>query len=121
MTMIDLALKQALRSNCRQRVGAVLAQGSRVIAASPNRRRNNPAITFTHATFHAEEAVLRRASRTDGAIIYVARIDSNGAPRIAKPCLRCQRALALAGVTRAHYTVELNSVENLDLTYGDYL
>ncbi|MGW3134945.1 deaminase [Streptomyces sp. NPDC001139] len=115
MNAIELALKQAMRSSCRQRVGAVLTRGSRIIAASPNRRRNNPAVTFIHATFHAEEAVLRRASRADGTTIYVARVDSTGAPKIAKPCLRCQRALIQAGVTRAHYTIEPNVVGNLDL------
>ncbi|MFE3863696.1 hypothetical protein ACFXPT_25090 [Streptomyces goshikiensis] len=108
--MIDLALKQALRSQCRHRVGAVLTAGRRVVAASPNLRRNDPAITFRHATFHAEEAVLRRAARTVRSTAYVARVDANGAPRLAKPCPRCQIALLAAGISRVHYTIDSNTV-----------
>ncbi|WP_329166860.1 deaminase (plasmid) [Streptomyces sp. NBC_01717] len=113
--MINLALKQALRSQCRHRVGAVLTAGTRVIAASPNRRRNDPAITFLHATFHAEEAVLRRAARTAGSTIYVARVDAAGAAQLAKPCPRCQIALITAGVSRVHYTVDPHTIETLNL------
>ncbi|MFE4653893.1 deaminase [Streptomyces sp. NPDC056707] len=113
--MIDLALKQAPRSQCRQRVGAVLTAGTRIIAASPNRRRNDPAVTFLHATFHAEEAVLRRAARTARSTIYVARVDAAGAARLAKPCPRCQIALIAAGVSRVHYTVDPHTVETLNL------
>ncbi|MEU9663777.1 hypothetical protein [Streptomyces chartreusis] len=113
--MIDLAVKQALRSQCRHRVGAVLAVGTRVVVASPNRRRNNPAVTFRHATFHAEEAVLRRAARTAGSTIYVARVDAAGASRLAKPCLRCQKALLAAGIVRVHYTIDPNTVGTLNL------
>ncbi|MFI8294070.1 hypothetical protein ACIGBL_33535 [Streptomyces sp. NPDC085614] len=113
--MIDLALKQALRSQCRHRVGAVLLAGRRVIAASPNRRRNDPAVSFLHATFHAEEVVLRRAGRTTGSAVYVARVDAVGAARLAKPCPRCQVALIAAGVSRAYYTVDPHTIGTLDL------
>ncbi|MGW6260533.1 deaminase [Streptomyces sp. NPDC055085] len=115
MSMIDLALRQALLSHCRHRVGAVLTFGSRVFAASPNRRRNSPSVTFTHATFHAEEATLRRASRTLGGHLYVARVDAAGLPRLARPCPRCQRAIIMAGVTRVFYTVAPYSVESINL------
>ncbi|MFD9287570.1 deaminase [Streptomyces sp. NPDC060030] len=113
--MIGLALKQALRSTCRQRVGAVLTSGRRVVAASPNRRRNDPSVSFRYATFHAEEAVLRRAVRTSGYTIYVARVDALGNPRLAKPCPRCQTALLRAGVRRVLYTVDADCIENMHL------
>ncbi|MET7458627.1 hypothetical protein ABZT03_43890 [Streptomyces sp. NPDC005574] len=112
--MIELALKQALRSQCRHRVGAVLAAGTRVVAASPNRRRNNPTVTFLHATFHAEEAVLRRAVRTAGSTVYVARVNAAGDAQLAKPCPRCQIALIIAGVSRVRYTVNPNVVETIN-------
>ncbi|MFJ8159152.1 hypothetical protein [Streptomyces sp. NPDC094468] len=113
--MIDLALKQALRSQCRQRVGAVLTAGTRVVVASPNRRRNDPAVTFRYATFHAEEVVLRRAARTARSTVYVARVDATGTPRLAKPCPRCQSALLAAGIARVYYTVDHNTVGTIDL------
>ncbi|WP_078937815.1 deaminase [Streptomyces virginiae] len=119
LPMIDLAVKQALRSKCRQRVGAVLTAGTRVIAASPNRRRNNPETTFLHATFHAEEAALRRAARTACSTIYVARVDARGVACMAKPCPRCQLALKAAGVGRVYYTVDAYTVESIILSKAD--
>ncbi|MFD9053621.1 deaminase [Streptomyces zaomyceticus] len=102
---IDLAIKQALLSDCRQRVGAVLVAGGRVLAASPNLRRNDPAVDYRHATFHAEEAVLRRAVRAAGAVLYVARVSAAGEPAMAKPCERCELIIIAAGVRRAFYTL----------------
>ncbi|MFD9286451.1 deaminase [Streptomyces mirabilis] len=113
--MIDLALKQALRSQCRKRVGAVLVLGTRVAVASPNRHRNDPAVTSRYATFHAEEAVLRRAARTARSTVYVARVDAAGLPRLAKPCARCQKALLAAGIARVHYTIDPDTVGTLNI------
>ncbi|MFJ2478426.1 deaminase [Streptomyces sp. NPDC087659] len=115
MSLIDLAIRQAARSRCRYRVGAVLASGNRVLAASPNRRRNNPRVDFLHATFHAEEAVLRRTARTDRSTIYIARVNSLGHPALAKPCPRCLQALVKAGVSRVYYTTDANVVDNFRL------
>ncbi|MEU6285068.1 hypothetical protein [Streptomyces sp. NPDC047028] len=113
MAPIDLAIRQAMRSRCRYRMAAVLVAGNRVLAWSPNLRRNNPMIDFRHATFHAEEAVLRRARHTAGAVIYIARVNLAGSPLLARPCPRCQQALAIAGVTRAHYTTGATTVGTL--------
>lgn len=101
---LKLALKQAALSQCRYRVGAVLVKGNRVLAHTSNRYRNAPGIDYAHATFHAEEALLRRTRAPHGAIIYVARINRAGAPALARPCTRCQEALASHGVTLARYT-----------------
>ncbi|UUN30908.1 hypothetical protein [Streptomyces sp. FIT100] len=101
---LNLAVKQAARSRCRYRVGAVLAKGGRILAHSSNRYRNAPSTDFHHATFHAEEVLLRRTRSARGAVVYVARVRRNGAPALARPCPRCQRALAADGVVRALYT-----------------
>ncbi|MFF3062801.1 deaminase [Streptomyces sp. NPDC057909] len=113
MALIDLAVRQALRSRCRYRVGAVLVAGNRVLAWSPNLRRNDPMIDFRHATFHAEEAVLRRAHNTSGAVIYIARVNRAGIPLMARPCPRCQQALATAGIIRAHYTTGPTTTDSM--------
>ncbi len=118
MAMIDLAIRQALRSGCGFRVGAVLVAGNRVLAASPNLRRNNPVVDFRHATFHAEEATLRRAHRTIGTVVYIARVNRTGIPMLARPCPRCQQALAAAGITRAHYTAGPTIVDTMDIRTG---
>jgi tRNA(Arg) A34 adenosine deaminase TadA len=111
-SLICLAIRQAQRSRCRIRVGAILVSGSRVLAAASNIHRNSPVIDFQHATFHAEEAVLRKVNQPAGAVVYVARINALGEPRLARPCPRCQAALAAAGVRFAYYTSE-TAVEGL--------
>ncbi|MFJ4633927.1 hypothetical protein [Streptomyces sp. NPDC088847] len=113
MSMIEAALRQALRSKCRQKVGAVLCAGGRVLAASPNIKRNDPVIDLRHATFHAEEAVLRRVTRPAGATLYVARVSASGLPALAKPCPRCQIALASAQVRRVYFTVDRKNTEQM--------
>ncbi|WP_407918337.1 hypothetical protein [Kitasatospora sp. NE20-6] len=119
MPPIDLAIRQALLSQCRFRVGAVLVAGNRVLACSPNRRRNNPQVDFRHATFHAEEAVLRRSRRTVARTeVFIARVSRIGIPMMARPCPRCQEALATAGVFRAHYTSGPSTVGTIEIVPG---
>ncbi|WP_422396788.1 hypothetical protein [Streptomyces klenkii] len=99
-----MALKQARRSQCRFRVGAVLVQGGRTLALASNVPRNSPSIDYKHASFHAEEVIVRRVGAAPRAVLYVARVDRAGSPMLARPCRRCQFALYAAGITRAHYT-----------------
>ncbi|MFE9500827.1 hypothetical protein [Streptomyces collinus] len=105
------ALRQARRSNCRFRLGAVLVQGNRILASSPNKRRNSPVIDYRNSTFHAEEAVIRLVRKAPGATLYVARVDAHLQPAMAKPCLRCQIALVDAGVRRVLYTSDASTVK----------
>ncbi|MDX2709785.1 hypothetical protein PV350_44345 [Streptomyces sp. PA03-6a] len=114
--MIDLALRQALSSQCRHKMGAVLAVRNRILAASPNVRRNNPTIDFRHATFHAEESVLRRTANPASAAIYIARVNFSGIPMLAKPCPRCQKALLAAGIARVFYTVDAATAHSVTLS-----
>ncbi len=110
MLGIEIALRQALNSQCRYKMGAVLASGSRIFAAAPNKRRNSPTIDFRHSTFHAEEAVVRKVRRTSGREIYVARVDASAHPALARPCRRCLTMLARAGIVRAYYTVSSDTI-----------
>ncbi|MFH9016669.1 hypothetical protein ACH4C6_36045 [Streptomyces sp. NPDC017943] len=113
---MDLAIRQALLSTCRIRVGAVLVAGSRVLAVGTNLRRNCPSIDFRHATFHAEETVLRKVRNAPrNSSVFVARVNRAGSPLLARPCPRCQMALAAAGVSRAYYTTNEQTVESLDI------
>ncbi|MFK0239103.1 hypothetical protein [Streptomyces vinaceus] len=109
-SLIRLALKTATGSRCRQRMGAVVASGPRVLAVRTNTRRNAPCIDYLNATFHAEEAAIRRVRNPAGTVLYVARIDAVGAPAMARPCWRCQRMLAALGVSGAYYTTWDGSV-----------
>ncbi|MER7960262.1 hypothetical protein [Streptomyces sp. NPDC096030] len=108
--LLQRALREARRSRCRYRVGAVLASGSRIISYSPNVPRNRPTIDFRHATFHAEEAALRRVKDAAGLTVYIARINAAGGSAMARPCSRCQQALLSAGVVRAFYSTNTSDV-----------
>ncbi|MFJ8589654.1 hypothetical protein ACIRD2_34305 [Streptomyces sp. NPDC093595] len=115
MRLIDLAVRQALRSQCKFKLGAVLVAGRRVLAGGPNRKRNSPLVDYRHATFHAEEVVLRRVHNAAGTVMYVARINAQGASMMARPCNRCQRELEAAKVTRVYFTTGAGGVDFLDI------
>ncbi|MFG2639070.1 deaminase [Streptomyces sp. NPDC048362] len=105
-----IAVRHALRSQCKFKVGAVIVSGSRVMGASPNIQRNSSLIDYKNATFHAEEAAIRRAPKTMGASIFVARIGAQGKTLLAKPCVDCQSVLASFGIKVAYYTTGNGSV-----------
>ncbi|PAU50116.1 hypothetical protein [Streptomyces albireticuli] len=101
---LNLAIRQASKSQCRFKVGAVLTKGGRIMGHACNHRRNLPSTDFRHATFHAEEVLIRRIRMSRGSVIHVARVNRAGSPLLARPCLRCQQTLAASGVVRAYYT-----------------
>ncbi|MDN3026010.1 deaminase [Streptomyces sp. S.PB5] len=115
MNLIRLAIRQAIQSQCRHRVGAVLAAGSRVVVASPNKYRNSPLIDHENSTFHAEDAALRRARGAPVSMVFVARVNAACVPMLARPCAGCVGKLAQAGVLRAYYTAGPTAVEVLEI------
>ncbi len=115
MNLIHLAIRQATKSQCRHKMGAVLAAGSRVVAASPNKYRNSPLIDHRNSTFHAEDAALRRARGAPVSMVFVARVNAAFVPMLARPCPGCVVKLARAGVMRAYYTAGPTSVGMLEI------
>lgn len=94
---IDRALAVAGTSRYRWKVGAVVTGGARLLGCSPNKYRNPPWIDHDNATLHAEMAALARCSQV-GDTVYVARVNRQGEPRLAKPCDRCLYGLTAEGV-----------------------
>lgn len=97
------AVRVAEQSTCRQRHGAVLVKGNRVLAVAVNRFRNHPSNVSnpkTDATVHAEVAVVSAVGSVEahGATVYVARVNKAGYPVLSKPCGRCQDWLDAIGV-----------------------
>ncbi|WP_420082676.1 hypothetical protein ACN6AT_35575 (plasmid) [Streptomyces sp. JL4002] len=111
--LIRLAIQQARRSECRYKVGAVIAQGSRILSASANLQRNSSPSAFKFATYHAEEAALRQIRFVRNPTVYVARVGGSGNVLLAKPCARCQYALHQAGVAKALYTTDGGSIHSM--------
>lgn len=104
--MLQRAVEAAELSQHRKwKLGAVVAQGARVLSTSPNKFRNPPWINHLESTTHAEIAALARCLRSArGATVYVARVNGQGETRLARPCLVCMKALTLAGVGATVYT-----------------
>ncbi|MGA1697563.1 MAG: hypothetical protein ACO395_06690 [Pontimonas sp.] len=96
---VSHAIRHAERSEHRVRVGATLVSGTR-IASSCNRIRNNPTISYVHATTHAEVGAIKKAIKARGGTIYVARLGANGGLLPSFPCARCFPQIADAGIKR---------------------
>lgn len=112
MAMLARARDMALESNCRQRVGAVVVKGGRVLAAACNRDYNDPAyLEDEKVAMHASICAERRAlalipdEAAKGAIVYVVRAGRNedNAYACSKPCKRCEKVLKAARVKRVVY------------------
>ena len=121
---ISFAKKVAEQSDYGKfRHGAVLVKGNSVRNVSCNKyrhcnfgarfRENNTGIPTLHAELGAILGMDR--SVTQGATIYVVRINREGAPRMSKPCPMCESALKHVGVKRVVYTDRDGRIENMTL------
>ena len=121
---ISLASKVAEQSDYGKfRHGAVLVKGNSVRNVSCNKHRHcNFGTRFRESntgipTLHAELGAILGMDRsvTQGATVYVVRINREGTPRMSKPCPMCESALKHVGVKRVVYTDRDGSIENMIL------
>jgi len=116
----ELARKAAQDSDYRTKHGAVLTHGPRVMNTAHNsnsycafgtRFRDEPG----YATLHAELGVILGIDRniTEGATVYVVRIDTDGEFAMSEPCSMCRAALEHVGIRKVFYTTGKES-------YGSY-
>lgn len=110
MRHLERAIAVARTSTERQKHGAVIAKGNRVVAVGVNANRNIP-INCTNpkmeAAIHAEEAAIRALPSdmdTSRLTLYVARIRKGGDIGLSAPCPRCQDAIAKAGIKEVIWT-----------------
>ena len=94
------------------RHGAVLIRGGSVLNIATNsdnhtsfgqRFRTSPG----RATHHAETACVLGLDRsiTNGATMYVARINKSGDWKMSKPCSMCHEVMKFVGIKRVVYTI----------------
>lgn len=99
--------------------GAVLVRGGSVINWSINRNRvQRWAQKFRahgcgHATHHAELGAILGVARekTQGADVYVVRVNKRDNLLLSKPCPMCEEVLRHVGVKRVFYSVDDNTIE----------
>jgi len=103
--------------------GAVLVKGGSIINTACNKDQYNRfGNRFRehgcgHATHHAELGAILGLDKklTNGATIYVVRINREGSFRNSKPCPMCHEVLKFVGVKKAIYTTGENTVEKMRL------
>lgn len=102
---LNLAARVAARSDCTQKMGAVLVIGGRPVSARPNRMRHHPAVVPNGpCSVHAEMNTLNGAVEKRGGTMYVARLLRRTRFGDARPCDDCVTALIDAGVSRVVWT-----------------
>lgn len=104
----------ALTSPSRKQVGAILLKKNTIISEGTNLEKKSHPIQARWAQraglhekiyLHAEISALVKC-RDDADTIIVARINSEGKLRNAKPCPICEMALKEAGIHNIHYTTD---------------
>lgn len=94
--------------------GAVLVKCGNVLNASHNKDKTCSfgsrfrCKNLGRATLHAELGAVLNMSRdsTEGADIYVVRVNRTGELRNSKPCEMCKEAMRFCGVKRVFYSTE---------------
>ena len=81
------------------RMAALIYDKKRLVGFGLNQRKSHPlqAKFCSHPDrilLHAEIAALANARQSvEGMVMYIARVNARGEPRLAKPCVGCQAAL----------------------------
>jgi len=100
----DAAEREAEKSKFKQKLGAVVVVGSKIVGRGFN---------FSHSTgqllhdgMHAEMAALNNTTARfrDGSIVYVCRVMGNGELGLSKPCDRCLTVMKKMNVKRVHFS-----------------
>lgn len=107
---LNIAIKVAETSEAKMRHGAVVVRGGSVIGVGVNKRKNDPLIIEqgkhrSSCGDHAEVSALKRTSKTEGATIYIARVNRKAEPVNSKPCNNCQESLDKAGIRKVVFTL----------------
>jgi len=110
----ELAHRVAVQSDYPQfKHGAVLVKGSSVINTAYNKGGYNSfgacfrdPQKFGTATLHAELGSVLNVDRTltEGATVFVVRVNRQGEFRLSRPCEMCAAAMKFCGVKRVIYS-----------------
>lgn len=93
----------------KQKHGAVIVKGGRVMSVGINKWRNDPENIETSkvkhvCSTHAEVDALSRVNDPSGATLYIARVNRSGKPLLSAPCNNCWESIRNAGIRKVVFT-----------------
>lgn len=107
---LNCARQLAAMSLEKNRHGCVIVRNGNIVGMGINKFRNNPEnVTPEHiklnCSLHAETVAIRQAGNNcRGAVLYVARVNTQGIDRNSKPCINCSEVIRAAGIKRVIHT-----------------
>lgn len=120
---IELAKRVSYQSDYAHRHGAVLVKGASIVNVSCNKNKfSSFATRFTKkekefVTVHAELGSVLNVERknTEGAIVYVVRVNNQDEFRLSKPCPMCEEAMRWVGIKKVVYSTSEDTFEEMRL------
>lgn len=112
----EIAKKEATKSQCKFRVGAVAIHRGKIISVGFNRYCSGPC-PYRKGTesFHAEQIALSRRGKSSVDTLVVVRIDSNNNFTMAKPCKKCIAHSKRSGIKKIIYSDRLGKLQKITL------
>ena len=103
---MEMAINVAKTSKCRFKHGCVVVYRGKVVSSATNKQLLVPNDrTWRRSQVHAEAAAIAAARKySNGATVYVARVDNDGQPMDSKPCKRCESLLSRYGINQIIWT-----------------
>ena len=107
---IEIASKEALKSNMRYTLGAIIFD--KFNYATGYNRAFNCCVSHKEKSYsiHAEEMAIKRATRKEmnfsHCTLIVLRINKIGDLKVSKPCETCQKLILDAGIKTVYYIDE---------------
>jgi tRNA(Arg) A34 adenosine deaminase TadA len=103
-SFLSAAAKIAATSPNRFRMGAMVVKSGRVLGGAVNITKISPSTPPNRFSTHAEIAAMNTASETNGATLYIARLDKFDNTVMAKPCGWCIQKIIENGIYRVVFT-----------------
>ena len=105
---LELAKKEALKSQYDMRVGAVIVRKGTVVGRGFNQLRHTSKAKTAWPSVHAEVAAILSTSRRllNKSTIYVCRVKKDGTQGLSKPCDYCTSMIKYVSLKKIVFTTE---------------
>jgi len=111
-----LTLAAASEHDVTHKLCALVVSKSQVLSVGYNQPKTHPISADTpQQQLHAEMHALLKCGSAEGAEVIVVRSKPSGKPGLAKPCEICQGILKRFGVRRVFYTLDCETLDDLQL------